>query len=193
MTDEIIQVFKTWWDEASLNARLKHKGAVCISTVNASGFPEGRFVDLKEVTERGFVFCSRFDSAKGVSLRENPKVGMTAWWDHVEKQVRVKGTVEIVPDSDADKYWQTRSRDAQLASWASHQSAELKHKSKLKEKLDQVRKDFANQPIPRLKNWGGYLIIPVSIEFLAFKQNRLHERVLYSKTVNGWEKTLLQP
>lgn len=193
MTDDVIQLFNSWWEYADQNSPLKHKAAVCISTIDSAGFPDGRFVALKKVTDRGVVFCSSSDSVKGVSLNANPNIAMTIWWDHIERQIRVKGIAEMVSGSESDRYWTDRSRDAQLATWASVQSDPLEDVSILQENLTHIRRDFEGIPVPRPENWGGYLIIPISIEFLEFSDDRLHKRVLYSKIDSGWDKTMLQP
>lgn len=193
MTDDVIQHFNSWWEYARQNSPLKHKAAVCISTIDPAGFPDGRFVALKEVTDRGFVFCSSFDSVKGASLSANPNIAMTIWWDHIERQIRVKGTAETVSGSDSDRYWAARSRDAQLTTWASAQSSPLEDASILQENLTRVRKDFEGVPVSRPENWGGYLIVPIAVEFLEFSDDRLHKRVLYAKVDAGWNKTILQP
>ena len=100
--DNPIVKFESWWQEALADSPLNQKSAVCVSTVDANGFPAGRFVDLKSVSENGFVFCTYFDSAKGKHIARNPNISMAAWWDHVGYQVRVVGIAEVIAVSEAD-------------------------------------------------------------------------------------------
>ncbi|MBO1257079.1 pyridoxal 5'-phosphate synthase [Alteromonas sp. 5E99-2] len=191
--DNPIIKFESWWQEALVDCPLRQKSAVCVSTIDKDGFPSGRFVDLKSANEKGFVFCTYFDSVKGKHIAHNSKTAMTIWWDHVGYQIRVVGTAEVITDVEADVFWQTRSRSAQLTTTAFDQSEPLVAEDDLKTRLQDVSTSFAEQPIPRPNNWGGYCIKPVSIEFLTFKESRLHLRELFKCKDNGWFKQLLQP
>jgi len=193
LIDNPIQQFNDWWNVAKSDSPLKQKSAVCISTINADGFPNGRFVDLKSADESGFVFCTDVNSAKGNEIRTNPKVALTVWWDHVGFQVRVIGTAKALSKSEAEKYWGRRSREAQLTTLASNQSQQLNNKGHLIEKLNKLKHEFKDRDIPKPKEWSGYLIQPVSIEFLNFKENRLHIRELFEHKDGEWVKGLLQP
>lgn len=170
-----------------------HPKAVCVSTVNQKGIPEARFVALKEVAKEGFVFCSAFNSPKGISISKNSNVALTFWWDHIERQVRVGGTAIPISDEDADRYFSERQRDAQLTTLVSEQSAFLENQEKLHEKLEEAKKRFEGKNIPRPSSWGGYCVKPSSIEFLEFKATRLHTRTLYTYSIESWSRQLLQP
>lgn len=185
--------FKNWWQEALADSPLQQKSAVCVSTINENGFPTGRFVDLKAVSENGFVFCTYFDSAKGEHIAHNSKAAMTLWWDHVGYQIRVVGTAEVITAAEADGFWQTRSRSAQLTTTAFDQSERLDSEDGLEKRLQEVSSKLAGQTIPKPGNWGGYCINPVSIEFLTFRESRLHLRELFEHKGNVWIKQLLQP
>jgi pyridoxamine 5'-phosphate oxidase len=191
--DNPITKFEHWWHEALVDSPLQQKSAVCISTIDESGFPAGRFVDLKSVDESGFIFCSYLDSAKGRHIECNPKTAMTVWWDHVGYQVRVVGTAEVITATQADRFWETRTRSAQLTTTAFEQSQPMTAEAELTTRLQDVSTKFALQHIPRPDNWGGYCIKPVSIEFLTFCESRLHLRELYERKSNAWVKQLLQP
>ena len=191
--DNPIEKFKTWWEDSLSNTPLKQKSAVCVSTINNEGFPEGRFVDLKSVSENGFTFCTYLDSSKGSDIRRNSKVSLTVWWDHVGYQVRVVGIAEQISDLEASKYWQTRNRDAQLTTVSFAQSKPLSSESELSEKFDLMSKEVGSQSIPKPENWGGYIVRAVSIEFLTFKESRLHLRELFQENEGHWNKSLLQP
>lgn len=192
MQQPILQ-FEKWWREALTDSPLQQKSAVCISTIDEHGFPAGRFVDLKSVSETGFVFCTYLDSAKGRQITFNPKVAMTIWWDHLGYQVRIVGQAHQIPAVEADHFWNTRSRSAQLTTTAFEQSAAMASELELNSRLQHVAASYADQPIPRPANWGGYCIKPVSIEFLTFRQSRLHLRELFEHRAEGWVKQLLQP
>lgn len=191
--DNPISKFNIWWQQALVDSPLRQKSAVCISTVDERGFPAGRFVDLKAVSDSGFVFCSYFDSAKGQHIAQNPKTAMTVWWDHMGYQVRVVGSAQLISGGEADSYWNSRSRSAQLTTTAFKQSEALGSESELNSRLEEASVVFAGREVPRPMNWGGYRIQPVSIEFLTFRESRLHLRELFEFKNNGWVKQLLQP
>lgn len=191
--DNPISKFESWWQEALADSPLQQKSAVCVSTINENGFPTGRFVDLKSVSENGFVFCTYCDSAKGKQIARNSKVSMTIWWDHLGYQIRIVGKAEMITASEADGFWQTRSRSAQLTTTAFGQSKPMDSEGGLAIRLQEVSAKLAGQAIPRPDSWGGYCINPVSIEFLTFRESRLHLRELFEYKGNGWIKQLLQP
>ncbi|MSR88924.1 MAG: pyridoxamine 5'-phosphate oxidase [Candidatus Margulisbacteria bacterium] len=189
-----IQKFDEWWELAKTNSPLKHKNAVCVSTITKDGFPNGRFVDLKSVDDQGFVFCSNQDSQKGKDLARNSKVSMTIWWDHVGFQIRIVGLATLLPESESELLWAIRSRDAQLATLGAEQSQVLNSEQELLDRVERVGNEFEERIIPRPKNWGGYKVKPLSIEFLLFKENRLHIREFYDLNDKGiWRKRFLQP
>lgn len=188
-----VEQFRQWYAAAQDSSPLKHKDAVCVSTVDRHGVPEGRFVDLKEVSEDGFIFCTHLDSDKGLALAENPNVALTFWWDHIERQVRVVGTAERISDDKADTFFQKRSREAQLTSWVSQQSSPLEDRGSLEERIHAMQEQFDGIPIPRPGGWGGYCVVPTRIEFLTFKKNRMHERLLFFRDGRAWHRQRLQP
>lgn len=191
--DNPISKFENWWQEALTGSPLQQKSAACVSTIDESGFPAGRFVDLKSVGKDGFVFCTYFDSAKGRHIARNSKVSMAIWWDHVGYQVRVVGTAGVITAGEADVFWQTRSRSAQLTTSAFEQSLPLESEGELAARLQKASMERSGRPVPRPDNWGGYCIKPISIEFLTFRENRLHLRELFVCKGDLWVKQLLQP
>ena len=191
--DNPICKFETWWKEALANSVLQQKSAVCLSTIDENGFPASRFVDLKSVSDAGFVFCTYFDSAKGKQIARNPKAAMTIWWDHVGYQIRVVGSAQVITDAEADCFWHSRSRSAQVITTAFEQSDVLDSESDLNKRLEASSTKYVGRPVPRPSNWGGYCIKPISIEFLRFYESRLHLRELFELKSNGWLKQLLQP
>ena len=188
-----IEKFNDLWQQALLDSPLQQKSAVCVSTINAEGFPESRFVDLKQVDEQGFVFCTYYDSNKGQEISRNPKVSLSVWWDHIGQQVRVVGLAEQISEQAAIQFWQTRSRSAQLTTLSCEQSQPLSSESALVEQFDKTQQTFEGKEVTKPQNWGGYRIRPVSIEFLAFAESRLHIRTRFTKKNDVWTKMLLQP
>ncbi|CAM3640939.1 pyridoxine/pyridoxamine 5'-phosphate oxidase [Xenorhabdus thuongxuanensis] len=193
MSEDPILKFKIWWDEVKKNLNLKHPNAVCVSTLDEKGFPSGRFVDLKAVNNKGFIFCTYLNSKKGQDLQRNPKVSLTFWWEGVGYQVRVTGLAFEISESDAEKYWHSRTRDAQITTLSCQQSQLLTSEQELREQVTQMIDILSDNPIPKPKNWGGYQVEPNAIEFLTFKEDRLHLRELYLIQNGVWQKYLLQP
>jgi len=188
-----IAKFNLIWKKALENSPLIQKSAVCISTIDADGFPQSRYVDLKSADNKGFIFCTYLDSNKGHEIQQNPKVSLTIWWDHIGMQIRVVGEAKQISEQLATEFWHTRSRDAQLTTTSFNQSQPLSSESELGAKFEQVKHKMQGHEIPNPDNWGGYAIIPLSIEFLTFKESRLHLRELYQSKNDQWHKTLLQP
>ncbi|MGE8204271.1 pyridoxamine 5'-phosphate oxidase [Heyndrickxia sp. NPDC080065] len=185
--------FKSCWDEAKSSLKLKHPSAVCVSTIDEYGFPSGRFVDLKSVDESGFIFCTNLDSQKGRDIQRNPKVGLTFWWEAIGYQVRVNGLASQISSITAEKYWKTRSRNAQITTLSCKQSQPLLSEQDLYNQFEEVKKNIQDTQIPKPENWGGFIVKPMSIEFLTFKESRLHIRELYTPIEDKWQMSLLQP
>lgn len=185
--------FNIIWQHALVDSPLKQKSAVCVSTIDANGFPQSRYVDLKSADENGFIFCTYLDSNKGHDIKQNPKVSLTIWWDHIGMQIRVVGEAQQISELMASEFWNTRSRDAQLTTTSFNQSQLLSSESELGAKFELIKQQMQNQEVPKPDNWGGYAIKPLSIEFLTFKESRLHFRELYKNTSGQWQKSLLQP
>ena len=130
---------------------------------------------------------------KGQEISRNPKVSLSVWWDHIGQQVRVVGLAEQISEQAAIQFWQTRSRSAQLTTLSCEQSQPLSSESALVEQFDKTQQTFEGKEVTKPQNWGGYSIRPVSIEFLAFAESRLHIRTRFTKKNDVWTKMLLQP
>ena len=156
MDEQLIRRFYSIWETAKVNSPLNQKSAVCVSTIDPSGFPQSRFVDLKDVTAHGFTFCTAYNSQKGLHLAENPKVSLIAWWDHIGYQIRVVGKALRISDELADTYWLTRSKEAQVATTCFKQSEEWEATMSPDEHFDSA---LATAPpsIKRPPLWGGLL------------------------------------
>ncbi|WP_342355316.1 pyridoxal 5'-phosphate synthase [Pseudoalteromonas luteoviolacea] len=188
-----IEQFSQWWEQALIDSPLKQKSAVCVSTIDQEGFPAARFVDLKSVSNEGMVFCTYLSSQKGIEISKCNKVALTAWWDHIGYQVRVTGCATRLSDIDAEKYWKTRTRSAQITTHVCEQSQLIANPFMLREKVAEYTQSNEAEPIERPVNWGGYRIKPIRIEFLTFKEDRLHIRELYTLCNEKWNRAYLQP
>ncbi|MBC3765562.1 pyridoxine/pyridoxamine 5'-phosphate oxidase [Neptunicella marina] len=193
VTENPLEKFNHYWDKAKQHSPLSQKSAVNISTVDPQGFPQSRFVDLKEVHKQGLVFCTRFDSSKGKDIELNNKVALTAWWDHIGIQIRVSGVAHKTSVQASDQYWNSRSQSARVISILSKQSHVLDDPHALYEQVDNELASNPGRELARPDNWGGYLIEPVKVEFLTFKKSRLHVRELFTKTQQTWSYCLLHP
>jgi pyridoxamine 5'-phosphate oxidase len=191
--NEPIALFQQWLAQAEQDSRLSRPRVCCLSTVDEDGAPDARVVDLKGVTDAGFVFSTSLASRKARALASNPRAALTFWWDPVERQVRVAGVAARVAEVEADALFRGRPREAQLASWASRQGAELDDPASLDRALNDARQRFANITVPRPEDWGAFRVAPERIEFLRFQENRLHQRVLYLRDGSLWRTLQLQP
>jgi len=190
--EEALTRFRDLLDAAS-KTDLREPTAMALATTDAEGRPSVRTMLLKSVDERGFVFFSNSHSRKGRELEENPHAALCFFWQPLMRQVRVEGTVVPVSVEESDIYWQTRTRDSQLGAWASQQSDLLDNRELLEFEVSEYHNRFLDRQVPRPRHWFGYRVIPERIEFWKSGWHRLHERVLYEKTPDGWCKTLLYP
>ena len=165
--------------------RLPEPTAFALATASQSGRPSVRMLLLKSVDDRGFVFYTNRESRKAQELLANPRAALCFHWQPLEVQVRVEGDVTPVPDEEADAYFATRPRGSQIGAWASRQSRVLESLDALEERFGEFERRFDSQPVPRPPYWGGFRLVPTSIEFWRNRANRLHERERYTKTRQG--------
>lgn len=191
--DEPLCLFAAWFAEAKRSEPV-NPDAMTLATVDADGFPNARMVLLKGFDERGFVFYTNLDSAKGHELAAAPKAALTFYWKSLLRQVRVRGAVEPVSQAEADAYFATRSRMAQIGAWASKQSTALESRLAFEKAITRFTAKFAIGTVPRPPNWSGYRVAPQEIEFWQERPFRLHDRVVFAHTDTGvWKKTRLYP
>ncbi len=168
--------------------------AMCLSTVDADGFPNGRFVLLRQFDQRGFVFYTDARSVKGKSLLSSRRAAITFYWEKLDLQVRIQGTTEQVSNVEADRYFQSRPRMSRIASCASEQSEVLDSPSILQERVGDLVRRYKGKRIPRPAFWTGFRIVPLRFEFWNSRPYRLHDRFLYIKSRrNGWTIKQLYP
>jgi pyridoxamine 5'-phosphate oxidase len=188
-----IQLFQRWYEQELRQSNVSIPSACCLSTVGLDGYPNARFVSLKEVSEEGFVITGPLNTRKGMEIQNAAKVALTFWWAVSERQVRVQGDAVKIADADADKYFSERPRNAQLISKVSDQGNAITNLELLKQKYQEAATLLQNKKIARPPDWSGYVVHPIRIEFMEFKASRFHERVLFTRTAAGWNKQLLQP
>lgn len=168
--------------------------AFCLSTVNKDGHPTNRVMLLKDVNENGFVFYTNFGSAKSDNLASTPVAAMCFWWNPLQLQVRVRGPVAVVDDTEADAYFATRPRGSQIGAWASKQSAVLSSRAELEAATEEIGRKYEGEDVPRPPHWSGYVLTPIDIEFWYGREDRLHDRHLYTRRDDGgWDMSLLNP
>jgi len=177
--------FEKWYEEAAADSGLRYPDAFALATVSHDLKPSIRMLLLKGLDERGFVFYTNSESRKGDELSGNPNAAMCFWWERVERQVRVEGTVEMLPGSDADAYFASRPRGSQLGAWASEQSRVIPDREYLEERYGRLEAEYEGSEVPRPPYWNGYRLVPSSIEFWQGRPDRLHDRIRYTKLPSG--------
>lgn len=187
------ELFGKWLEELKSSGTEIEINPMTLSTLGLDGFPKSRVVLLKSYDEESFVFFSNYDSEKGRAISAHPKVGLSFFWPKLERQVIIKGDIVRIPEADSVSYFESRPRGSQLGALVSAQSQEVANREVLEEKLKVLEKQFENQSIPKPQYWGGYKVIPISIEFWQGRDNRLHDRMLYFRDNNSWSRKRLQP
>ncbi len=167
--------------------------AMVLSTLRSNGFPAARVVLLRELTSEGLIFYTNYDSDKGKELLLNPKTTCNFFWREIEKQVRVTGIAQKVSKEVSDAYFSKRPRASQIGAWASDQSAEIKGRDELEEKVKFYEQKFKGENVPRPEYWGGFIIIPSEIEFWQGRASRLHDRFLFNASTGSWVVSRLSP
>lgn len=181
------------WLEDARRLRIPNYEAMALATAARSGKISVRFVLLKGIDKRGFVFFTDAGSRKGRELRDNPHASFAHYWQPKGRQVRVEGRVEAVTPPEADAYWSTRPRQSQLAASASRQSARLRSRAELLARFARLARKFKGREVPRPSCWTGFRVRPDSIEFWTHREHRLHDREIYLRRGRGWRRVLLQP
>src|SRR5262245_27092606 len=192
--DEPLRLFAAWFDEAS-RSEPADANALTLATVEADGLPNARMVLLKGYDEAGFVFYTNTDSSKGGELAARPKAAMVFHWKSLNRQVRLRGTIAPVEPAEADAYFASRPRLAQIGAWASKQSAPLESRMAFEKAIALQMARFAVGTVPRPPNWSGYRLTPLVMEFWQDRPYRLHDRVEFRRAspAQPWSKTRLYP
>jgi len=187
-----LKQFDIWFKEA-VECKLPEPNIMSLATVTHEGKPSCRIVLLKGYDERGFVFFTNYTSKKSIDLQEHPYAALTFLWLDMERQVRIEGGVEKIAESESDTYFNSRPAGSRIGAWASPQSQPISKTELLDNERDFEQK-FAGIEIPRPPFWGGYLVKPEMIEFWQGRPNRLHDRIVYTKSSNtSWKIERIAP
>jgi len=181
------------WLQAAIAAEMMEPNAMTLATASTDGQPHARMVLLKDFDENGFVFYTNYASHKGQQLAENSRAALVFWWDKLQRQVRIEGHVVSVEPEESDQYFHTRPRKSQLGAAASDQSQVIDSRELLEQRLAELETRYADTTIPRPKSWGGYRVIPHTIEFWQGRRSRLHDRLQYTKVNHHWQIARLSP
>jgi pyridoxamine 5'-phosphate oxidase len=185
--------FASWLNEASAH-HLLEPNAMTLATVDAEGQPWTRTVLLKTFDARGFAFFTNYDGAKAQHLAVNARAALTFWWNALERQVNIAGSVEKATPGESDAYFASRPAASRLGAWASRQSSVLSGREELERAFAEARARFPDDAsIPRPEHWGGYRMVPVTVEFWQGRQSRLHDRLRYVRAGEGWKVERLAP
>jgi len=185
-------VFGQWLDKAR---EIDPEGydVMMLATADQAGQPSVRAVLLKGYDESGFVFYTNYESRKGVQLRNNPKAALAFYWKELDCQVRAEGLVEQVTEAEADAYFASRPRGAQIGAWASEQSRPLEARETLEQRVLEFEQKFAGQDVPRPAYWSGFRLVPQRLEFWQQREFRLHDRMAFVRKNKGWAGERLYP
>jgi len=190
---EPFRLFAEWLEDAT-KSEVNDPNGVALATVDEDGLPDVRMVLLKGFDERGFVFYTNFESAKGRQILATRKAAMCFHWKSLRRQVRIRGPVEVVTDAEADEYYATRPRGSRIGAWASKQSRPLQSRFALEKAVAEYTARFGIGQIPRPQHWSGFRIMPTQIEFWHDRPFRLHDRAQFVRNADGgWTTSRLYP
>lgn len=188
-----LEQFTKWFDEA-LHAKALEPNAMTLATADHDGKPSARIVLLKGITDTGFVFYTNYESRKGAQLLVNPYAALVFFWPELERQVRVEGRVEKVPERDSYEYFTSRPFDSRIGAWASQQSSVIPNRDVLEQHFAELRERYKDGSVPLPPFWGGYILVPNNVEFWQGRPGRLHDRIRYTREESGdWRKERLSP
>jgi pyridoxamine 5'-phosphate oxidase len=188
-----LEMFSRWWQEATAS-NIDEVNAMTLATCTPEGVPAARTVLLKGFDEKGFVFYTNYESQKGLELEQNPRACLLFFWKELERQVRITGLVQKTAPAASDAYFNSRPEGSRLGAIASPQSRVIANREWLETKLEEVTQATTGLAIERPEHWGGYAVVPVSIEFWQGRPSRLHDRLLYTLQADGtWKMERLAP
>ena len=187
-----IELFGRWLASAEESGILLPE-SLALATATSDGIPSVRMILLKGVDEHGFVFYTNYGSQKAAELDVNPHAALCFHWAVLHRQVRVRGRVERVSEEESAEYFASRPKAARLGAWASKQSRPLRERTELETRLRDVRERFPGDDVPLPSFWGGYRLSPTQIEFWQGRADRLHDRLVFTRSGDGWDTERLYP
>ncbi|MEI8278513.1 MAG: pyridoxamine 5'-phosphate oxidase [Bacteroidota bacterium] len=191
--DDPLAFFTKWFAEAEI-AKIDEVNAMTLATVDSNHKPHARIVLLKGLNDKGLVFYTNYDSAKGKELAANPFATVVFFWKELERQVRFEGRIEKVPTAESDEYFHSRPMGSQIGAWASPQSSMIHDRTIIEENYQTYEQQFKNIGITRPEHWGGYCLFPEKIEFWQGRSNRMHDRIVFEmQPKHGWKKYRVAP
>ena len=185
-----IEQFSLWFDQA-IEANIIEPSAMSLAT--SDDYIGIRTVLLKFFDDKGFVFFTNYESKKSKQLQNNPQAALLFPWLALERQVKIIGSVEKITKLESLKYFSSRPKDSQIGAWSSQQSSKISSRAILIDQFAAMKKKFANGEVPLPQFWGGYRVVPQSIEFWQGRESRLHDRLIYERKDNGWDISRLSP
>ena len=191
LPDDPIRAFEYWFEEA--RQICKEPNAMTLATADAHGRASARMVLLKGVDNGGFVFFTNYLSKKGRQIDENPYAALVFYWESLERQVRVEGSLTRLSPDQNDSYFKSRPYGSQLGAWASMQSHEIADRAEMEQKLKALEETYPEGSVPRPSHWGGFHLFPERIEFWQGRSNRLHDRLLFERNDTKWRRCRLAP
>jgi len=191
LPDPIAQ-FETWL-AAAVSAGLQEPHAMSLATVDANGEPSARIVLLRRVDHHGFVFFTNYASAKGNDIAKNPQVALLFFWKELERQVRIRGTASKVTREESEAYFHSRPRGSQLGALASPQSQVVTSRDWLDARYEELSAQYEGREVPLPETWGGFRVVPTSIEFWQGRSSRMHDRLHYQREDGTWRRARLAP
>lgn len=191
LTPDPLTLFASWFD-ATRTAGIGEPNAMVLSTTDGTT-ASSRTVLLKGVVPSGFVFFTNYQSRKGIELDTNPSCSLLFGWYALQRQVRIEGVAERTSREATEEYFAGRPRESQLGAWASAQSQPVEGRAALDAAYAEAEARFGDGPIPAPPHWGGYLVVPTSVEFWQGRRGRMHDRLVYRRAAAGWATERLMP
>lgn len=183
--------FKKWFDDA-VSSEVGEANAMTLATVDKEMQPHARIVLLKGLEQDGFVFYTNYDSDKGHQIADNPRASIVFFWKELERQVRIEGRLEKTSAAESDHYFHSRPKGSQLGAWSSPQSKKIVSRDILEEHFNEFQQKYPDN-VPRPEHWGGYRLMPHKIEFWQGRGNRMHDRIVFEKLGDIWDKYRVAP
>ena len=183
--------FSLWMDEV-LKINIVEPNAMVLSTSDENNFPSSRIVLLKEIMDGDFVFYTNYESKKGHDLYVNPKASLLFFWRELGRQIRIAGNITKTSKEESENYFSSRPYESRISAWASKQSSIIPDRKFLKDKFEEIKKDY-KKVVPLPPFWGGYKLSPIRFEFWQGRENRLHDRIVYIQNKDKWDIFRLSP